>query len=88
MAFTGMDIAGVRQLATQLDNSATQIDELQTKLTGTLGNTQWDGPDATAFRSEWNEQHSTNLRQLSERLRAVCTQARKNADEQERTSNA
>ena len=87
MAFTGMDIAGVRQMATQMDTSAGEIEQLTAKLTGVLNGTQWEGPDAAQFRSEWEGQHTATLRQLSERLRQVCNQARKNADEQEQASN-
>ena len=88
MAFTGMDIAAVRNMAAQMDNAAGEIEAITSKLTGVLQGTQWEGADATNFRSEWEGQHCTNLRQLQERLRAVSNQARKNADEQEAASGA
>ena len=88
MAFTGMDIPAVRQMATQMDTSAGEIEQLISRLTGTLNGTQWEGPDAVAFRGEWEGQHTASLRQVAERLRHVCLQARANADEQEAASGS
>ena len=88
MTFTGMDISAVRNLATQMDASAGEIEQIMSKLTSTLEGTQWEGADATNFRSEWQGAHCATLRQLSERLKTVATQARKNADEQEAASQS
>lgn len=88
MAFTGMDIPAVRQLATQMDAASSEIEQLINRLTSALAGTEWVGNDASAFRDEWQSSHTTNLRQVSERLKTVAEQARKNASEQEAASNA
>lgn len=88
MAFTGMDIPAVRQMATQMEQASNEIEQLVSRLTGTLNGTQWEGPDANAFRSEWEGQHTSSLRQVSQALQNVCQRARANADDQEATSNS
>ena len=84
--FTGMDIAGVRQMSTQMDTAAGEIEGIMGRLTSVLDGTQWVGNDATNFRAEWTGAHSASLRQISERLRQVSQIARQNADQQEATS--
>ena len=84
--FTGMDIPGVRQMATQMDAAAGEIETLMGRLSSVLEGTQWVGTDATNFRSEWAGAHSASLRQISERLRQVSEVARQNADQQEAAS--
>ena len=86
MAFTGMDIQAVRGLATQMDSASGEIEQLMARLSSGLEGTAWEGPDAVAFRSEWQGAHTTSLRQISERLRVVADQARRNAQEQENAS--
>lgn len=84
--FTGMDIAGVRQMATQMDSAAGEIEGLMGRLTSSLDGTQWVGNDATNFRSEWSGVHTASLRQIADRLRQVSQLARQNADQQEAAS--
>lgn len=86
MAITGMDIQAVRALATQLETSAGEIEAIMSKLTSTLEGATWEGPDATAFRGEWQGAHCATLRQMSDRLREVGNQAKINADQQETAS--
>ncbi len=85
--FTGMDIPGVRQMATQMDSAAGEIESLMARLSSMLEGTQWVGNDATNFRSEWSGAHCASLRQISERLRQVSQVARSNADQQEAASS-
>lgn len=87
MAFTGMDIPAVRQMATQMEQASGEIEQLVARLTGTLNGTQWEGPDANAFRSEWEGQHTAALRNVGQALQTVSQRARANADEQEAASN-
>lgn len=84
----GLDVQQVRDLATNLDREADSIDALLSKLTGLLNNTQWTGPDATQFRSDWQGAHTTALRKVGQALRDTAIQARNNANSQEQTSNA
>ncbi len=86
MAFTGMSVEGVRSLASQMDNSAGEIEGIIGKLTGALGGTEWVGNDATKFRSDWESMHTQALRNVAEQLKATATTARGNADQQEAAS--
>lgn len=83
----GLDVQQVRDLATNLDREADSIDQILSKLTGILSNTQWSGPDATQFRNDWQGTHSTALRKVSQVLRDTANSARSNAAAQEQVSN-
>ncbi len=56
--FTGMDIAGVRQLAQQMTQKADEIQQITTQLTQALNGAQWVGPDREKFVSDWQSQHA------------------------------
>lgn len=84
--FTGMDIEGVRGMATQMDTAAGEIEQLIQRLTGVLDGTQWVGPDAANFRGEWQGAHTASLRNVGEALRQVAQVARLNADQQQQAS--
>lgn len=82
----GMDIAGVRQLATQMNTKAEEIQSIATALSSALGSVQWVGNDATQFRSEWDGTLKSQLMQVSNALRDAATKANQNASDQESTS--
>ena len=82
----GLDVQQVRDLGTNLDREAEAIDGILSKLTGVLNNTQWTGPDATAFRNEWQSAHSNALRKVAAALKETAAAARQNAAAQESTS--
>jgi uncharacterized protein YukE len=82
----GLDVQQVRDLATNLDREADSIDQILSKLTGILNNTQWTGPDATQFRNDWQGSHTTALRKVGQALRDTAQLARTNATAQEQTS--
>lgn len=86
MAFVGMDIEAVRQLATQMDSKASEIDNIASTLNSLLGNTEWIGTDATNFRNDWSSIHMTNLRNVSQALKDAAVAARSNATEQDSAS--
>lgn len=83
----GLDVQQVRELGTNLDREADQIDGILSKLTGILNNTQWTGPDATHFRNEWQGAHSSSLRKVAAALRETAGMARNNANQQEQASS-
>jgi len=83
----GLDVQQVRDLATNLDREADSIDQILSKLTGVLNNTQWTGPDATSFRNDWQGAHSSALRKVGGALRDVAQAARANAAAQEQVSS-
>ena len=86
MGFQGMDIAAVRGLASLLDNSASQIQELMQRLTNELQNTSWMGPDREQFCGNWQGQHCSQLNSVISGLQDAANVARNNANEQESTS--
>ncbi|WP_104082183.1 MULTISPECIES: WXG100 family type VII secretion target [unclassified Cryobacterium] len=88
MAVWGLDVEQVRTLSSQLSQKASDIEGVLSTLTNTLGNTEWTGPDASGFRSDWNGQHSAALRQVINALNEASQKASQNAQAQEQTSNA
>lgn len=87
MSMIGMEVGAVRNLASQLNTSAGQIEELMSRLTGVLEGTTWVGNDASQFRNEWQGGHVPALRGVAEALRSAATAASRNADAQEQASN-
>lgn len=84
----GLDVQQVRQLSSQLSQKAGEIESALSTLTSALGNTQWEGPDATNFRNDWSGQHTSALRQVIQALRDAATKAQQNASAQEQVSNS
>jgi uncharacterized protein YukE len=84
--FTGMDIPAVRQLSSQMTQSAGQIRQLMSQLTNQLGSTQWVGPDRTRFESDWSGTYVQQLNQVATALEDAANRATQNANEQESAS--
>lgn len=84
--FTGMDIPAVRQLSSQMNQSAGQIRQLMQQLTSQLNGTQWVGPDRQRFESDWSGTYVNQLRQVAEALENASQRANANAQEQEQAS--
>lgn len=87
-SFTGMDIAQVRNLSTQLKSKADEIRNIMNQLTNALQSAQWVGPDRERFVGEWQSQHCSALNNVIQGLEAASQTANKNAQEQEAASNA
>ena len=85
-SFTGMDVPAVRQLATQMTSSASQIRQLMTQLTNQLNGTQWVGPDRTRFEGEWSGTYVQQLNQVASALEDAANRANQNATQQETAS--
>tara|TARA_R110002020_G_scaffold77567_2_gene195782 strand:+ start:2702 stop:2968 length:267 start_codon:yes stop_codon:yes gene_type:complete len=88
MAVWGLDVQQVRQLSSQLNQKAADIDGVLSTLTSALNSTQWEGPDANQFRNDWSGQHTSALRQVAQALRDAGQKASQNAAAQEQTSNS
>ena len=86
MPITGMDIEAVRQLAVQMENNASQIEQLIGTLTATLEGTEWIGPDRERFVGDWNNTHKIQLTAVANSLRDAANAARSNADQQDQVS--
>lgn len=85
--FVGMEVEAVRQLARTLQQKAEEINQISATLTQQLGSTQWVGPDATQFRSDWSSTYVTNLRNVSEALIQANQNCLSNAQQQESASS-
>ena len=83
MSLTGMDIAEVRSLAGQLDNSAASIQDIVSRLTTNLSGANWIGPDRERFVGEWQGSHCQQLNAVVQALQDAANKARMNADDQE-----
>lgn len=83
---TGMDIAGVRQLAQQLTQKADEISQIASQLTNALNGADWRGPDREKFVSDWQSQHVAALSRVSEGLKQAAQLATQNAQQQEQAS--
>lgn len=87
MALWGADVQQLRTLSSQLNQKAGEVEGVLATLTNVLGSTQWEGPDAIAFRNEWSTTHTNALRQVANALRDASSKAAQNATAQESTSN-
>jgi hypothetical protein len=77
----------VKQLSTQLNNTASEIRQLSSTLTTAVQNASWMGPDRERFVSEWTSQHVPQLNTVVEALDAASQIAMQNAVAQEDASS-
>ena len=89
MTLTGMNIGEIRSLASQLQrrsdavaDSARVVDRLVQ-----LTRRNWYGDDIAQFESRWNGGTRAIAERVATELRELAETARRNADDQERTSN-
>jgi hypothetical protein len=87
MAMWGADIAQLKSLGSKLQAGSTEIENQKSLLTKALDGTQWKGPDADKFRSEWSGQHVASLTKVAQALQEAGQKASKNASEQEQASH-
>lgn len=86
MAIWGADVAQLRTLGSKLQAGAVEIENQKSNLNRVLSDTQWTGPDAEKFRSEWSGSHMTQLSKVAEALKEAGQKAGRNADEQDNAS--
>jgi uncharacterized protein YukE len=84
--FLGMSIDEVRATSGQMEQAATRINDVVTRLTAALGSTEWKGNDAERFRSAWSNTHAPALRGAATDIRSSAAQVRQNVEAQIRTS--
>ncbi|RAX17554.1 hypothetical protein DC347_06330 [Pseudarthrobacter sp. AG30] len=87
MAIWGADVEQLRQLGSKLQAGASEIETQKSTLTKLLHGTDWKGPDADKFKSEWDGQHSTLLTKVAEALKEAGSKAKRNAEQQSQASN-
>jgi uncharacterized protein YukE len=88
MAVWGLDVEQVQTLSKQLNQESQSIQQILKTLTGALNNTQWTGPDATAFRNDWTGSHTAALNNVANALQQASAAAAKNASDQASVSNS
>lgn len=86
--FLGMDVPAVRNLASQLSAKADEIETIMSMLSSQLSSVQWLGPDADAFRNDWQSVHRVQLTTVAQALRDASTRATNNATQQEQVSQS
>lgn len=84
--FTGMDIAAVRNLSTQLDTSAQQIRTILQIITSQLNNTAWVGQDQVRFSNDWAGMYTQQLNDVAQGLEDASRLAAQHARQQEQVS--
>ena len=86
MAMWGADVQQLKTLGSKLSAGSNEIEQQRNTLNKVLHSTDWKGPDADKFRSEWNGQHVAALAKVSQALQEAGKQASRNATEQESAS--
>jgi hypothetical protein len=84
----GMNVEQVRQLATQLNQKASGIDQILSEVNAMLQNTAWIGPDADSFKNKWQAEGVRQLTAAKDILTQASQAASRNASEQDTTSAA
>lgn len=87
MAMYGQDIEQVQNLSSQLNAKADDIQNVITQLSSAISSVQWMGPDADRFRSDWQSQHTAQLKAVVSALRTASQNASRNAQEQQSASS-
>jgi hypothetical protein len=86
MAFLGANTEQLRNLGTKLQAGSSEIEKQSNVLTKMLEGTDWKGPDADKFRSDWRSNHATALAKVAQALEEAGKQASRNAQQQEDAS--
>lgn len=88
MALIGADVEQLRTLARTLSQAAEELERMSTEVTSRLSSTQWHGPDADHYQSQWQGQSIAQIRNVVSALRSASDSATRNADAQEQASAA
>ncbi|MEU4385897.1 C2 family cysteine protease [Promicromonospora sp. NPDC023805] len=82
----GADIEALRQLGQVFDEAAAQLSAARRLVESGVDAADWWGPSGEMFRGEWSGQHAPGLTAVETDLARVGDVLRRNADDQERTS--
>lgn len=86
MAVFGADVEQLEQLGRKFDEESQRIKQAISTVTGQIGQTWWQGPDANKFRQEWESTHRSALTKMAEALQQAAQQVKRQASEQRRVS--
>ncbi len=85
MGWVGADVAALRQAAAKFRTAAGEIDAAVGDLSPAVRDVWWKGEDADKFRDQWG-QNVTDLRTVTDSLRATADRLDQQANQQEETS--
>lgn len=68
MTTIGGEVPQLRSLEKTFEREAQAVQELTTRIRGTLDSTWWKGPASDRFRDAWNSQFEPTLRKLDAAL--------------------
>ena len=87
--FVGADTGQLRELAALMEKSVNQLTgDLIPTIAGRLSSSPWQGPDRQQFDHHWNSKLVHQIRNAATALDQAAKTARKNADDQDRTSSS
>ena len=87
MTVEGADVAQLRSAATQFSKGASALETSAKALHSLIGSaTQWRGPDADRFRSQWSSKSTRTINAAVDALRQAADTLQRNADEQDKAS--
>ncbi|HEY8701981.1 MAG TPA: hypothetical protein VIM08_13655 [Arthrobacter sp.] len=86
MAIWGADVQQLKDLGSKLQAGASEIENQKSALNKALHSTDWKGPDADKFRTDWDSNHMTQLSRVADALKEASQKAKQNADQQDQTS--
>src|SRR4051794_22641719 len=87
MAQLGADDVAVDNLASTFDRTATGLATTEQTITALVRSVAWTGPDADVFRGKWNRGMRAQMTTVSDRLKQVAGDLRKQAAAQRTTSD-
>ena len=86
MAFYGADIEQMQQLEQTLRQQAEALQNIMSTIRSRVQATDWRGPDADRFRSQWDTTHTQNLNRVVSELQQVADTVRSNWMQQQQVS--
>jgi hypothetical protein len=87
MAQLGADDVAVDNLATTFDRTASGLVTSEQTITALVRSVAWTGPDADVFRGKWDRGMRSQMTDVSDRLRNMAGELRKQAAAQRSTSD-
>lgn len=88
MTYYGADVSQLRELAKAVDKAASLLSSRATLLQGQIQAAPWKGADGDRFRQDWAGSHRPGLERVAGSLRENSKILLRNADEQEKASDA
>jgi hypothetical protein len=88
MAQLGADDVQVDKLAATFDRTATGLTKTEETISALVRSVAWSGPDADVFRGKWNGKMRMQMTTVSDRLKVIASDLRKQATAQRTASES